>query len=156
MEKAYKFRIYPNKQQEELINKTFGCCRFVYNKYLAKKIELYENNKETYSYKQCSSDLTNLKKELLWLKEVDSTSLQSSLKDLETAYKKFFKEKKYCKSFYLVAMVNYLSNKYGLNMNIHTYDKYKMKNIIYPRGIEMMSRLLKNNDINRFCENEKR
>lgn len=93
MEKAYKFRIYPNKQQEELINKTFGCCRFVYNKYLAKRIELYENNKETYSYKQCSSDLTNLKKELVWLKEVDSTSLQSSLKDLETAYKKFFKEK---------------------------------------------------------------
>lgn len=93
MEKAYKFRIYPNKQQEELINKTFGCCRFVYNKYLAKRIDLYENNKETYSYKQCSSDLTNLKKELVWLKEVDSTSLQSSLKDLETAYKKFFKEK---------------------------------------------------------------
>ena len=93
MEKAYKFRIYPNKQQEELINKTFGCCRFVYNKYLAKRIELYENNKETYSYKQCSSDLTNLKKELVWLKEVDSTSLQSLLKDLETAYKKFFKEK---------------------------------------------------------------
>ena len=93
MEKAYKFRLYPNKQQKELINKTFGCCRFVYNKYLAKRIELYENNKETYSYKQCSSDLTNLKKELVWLKEVDSTSLQSSLKDLETAYKKFFKEK---------------------------------------------------------------
>ena len=93
MEKAYKFRIYPNKQQEELINKTFGCCRFVYNKYLAKRIELYENNKETYSYKQCISYLTNLKKEFVWLKEVDSTSLQSSLKDLETAYKKFFKEK---------------------------------------------------------------
>ena len=85
VEKAYKFRIYPNKQQEELINKTFGCCRFVYNRYLAKRIELYENNKETYSYKQCSSDLTRLKKELVWLKEVDSTSLQSSLKDLETA-----------------------------------------------------------------------
>lgn len=48
MEKAYKFRIYPNKQQEELINKTFGCCRFVYNRYLAKRIELYENNQETY------------------------------------------------------------------------------------------------------------
>ena len=44
-------------------------------------------------------------------------------------------------------MFNYLSNKYGLNMNIHTHDKYKMKNIIYPRGIEMMSRLLKNNEI---------
>ena len=62
MEKAYKFRMYPNKQQEELINKTFGCCRFIYNRYLAKRLELYENNKETYSYNQCSSDLTNLKK----------------------------------------------------------------------------------------------
>ena len=50
-------------------------------------------------------------------------------------------------------MVNYLSNKYGLNMNIHTYDKYKMKNIIYPRGIEMMSRLLKNNDIKENYKN---
>ncbi len=60
---------------------------------------------------------------------------------------KFFNEKKYCKSFYLVAMVNYLSNKYGLNMNIHTYDKYKLKDIVYPRGVEMMSRLLKNNEI---------
>ena len=93
MEKAYKFRMYPNKHQKVLINKTFGCCRFVYNRYLAKRIESYKNNEETYSYKQCSSDLTNLKKELVWLKEVDSTSLQSSLKDLETAYKKFFKEK---------------------------------------------------------------
>lgn len=93
MKKAYKFRLYPNKQQEELINKTFGCCRFVYNRYLAKRIELYKNNKETYSYKQCSSDLTNLKKELVWLKEPDKFSLQNSLKDLEAAYKKFFKEK---------------------------------------------------------------
>ena len=93
MEKAYKFRIYPNKQQEELINKTFGCCRFVYNRYLAKRIELYENNQETYSYKQCSYDLTNLKKELISLKEPYKFSLQNSLKDLEAAYKKFFKEK---------------------------------------------------------------
>ena len=93
MEKAYKFRIYPNKEQEKLINKTFGCVRFVYNKYLAKKIETYENSKETLTYKQCSSELTNLKKELKWLKEPDKFSLQNSLKDLENAYKKFFKEK---------------------------------------------------------------
>ncbi|MGL4847773.1 MAG: IS200/IS605 family element RNA-guided endonuclease TnpB [Clostridium sp.] len=93
MEKAYKFRIYPNKEQEKLINKTFGCVRFVYNKYLAKKIEIYENNKETFTYKQCSSELTSLKKELEWLKDPDKFSLQNSLKDLENAYKKFFKEK---------------------------------------------------------------
>ena len=93
MEKAYKFRLYPNKKQQELINKTFGCCRFVYNRYLAKRIEVYENNKETFTYKKCSSDLTNLKKELEWLKEPDKFSLQNALKDLENAYKKFFKEK---------------------------------------------------------------
>ena len=90
--KAYKFRIYLNKEQEILINKTFGCSRFVYNKYLSKKIEFYENNKKTLTYSQCSSDLTNLKKELVWLKEVDKFSLQNALKDLESAYKKFFKE----------------------------------------------------------------
>ncbi|WP_447513685.1 helix-turn-helix domain-containing protein, partial [Clostridioides difficile] len=73
--------------------KTFGCCRFVYNKYLAKRIDVYKNNKETFTYKQCSSDLTNLKKELKWLKEPDKFSLQNALKDLDNAYKKFFKEK---------------------------------------------------------------
>ncbi|XZX09662.1 transposase-like protein B [Clostridioides difficile] len=93
MEKAYKFRVYPNKKQQELIKKTFGCCRFVYNKYLAKRIEVYKSDKETFTYKQCSSDLTNLKKELKWLKEPDKFSLQNALKDLDNAYKKFFKEK---------------------------------------------------------------
>ena len=93
VEKAYKFRMYPNKIQEEIINKTFGCCRFVYNRYLSKRIETYENNKETFTYKQCSSDLTSLKKELEWLKEPDKFALQNALKDLENAYKKFFKEK---------------------------------------------------------------
>ena len=92
MEKAYKYRIYPNKWQRELIAKTFGCCRFVYNTYLAKRIEMYKNNKETFSYVKCCSDLTKLKKELIWLKEVDSHALQSSLKDLDMAYQKFFKE----------------------------------------------------------------
>lgn len=90
-EKAYKYRIYPNKVQRELISKTFGCCRFVYNKYLAKRIELYEENKEAFSYVQCANDMKKLKSELEWLKEVDSTALQSSLKDLDMAYKNFFK-----------------------------------------------------------------
>ena len=92
MEKAYRYRIYPNKKQKEIIAKTFGCCRFVYNKYLAKRIEIYKQNKETFSYVQCANDMKNLKSELEWLKEVDSTALQSSLKDLDSAYQKFFKE----------------------------------------------------------------
>jgi putative transposase len=92
VEKAYKYRIYPNKKQRELIAKTFGCCRFVYNKYLAKRIETYEKDKITYTYVQCANDMKQLKSTLEWLKEVDSTALQSSLRDLDNAYKKFFKE----------------------------------------------------------------
>ena len=94
MEKAYKFRIYPNKEQEILIQKTFGCTRFVYNHYLAKRLELYDNEKQSLSYGSCSADMTQLKKELVWLKEVDSTSLQSSLKDLDIAYQNFFRRLK--------------------------------------------------------------
>ena len=124
MEKAYKFRIYPNKKQEELINKTFGCCRFVYNRYLAKRIELYKNNKGTYSYKQCSSDLTNLKKELVWLKEPDKFSLQNSLKDLETAYKKFFKEKMGFPKFKSKKTNRFSYRTNFTNGNIEYYGRY--------------------------------
>ena len=92
MERAYKFRIYPNKQQQILIAKTFGCCRFVYNYYLNMRIESYKKDKSTMTYNMCSKNMTQLKKELEWLKEVDSTALQSSLKDLDNAYQKFFKE----------------------------------------------------------------
>lgn len=92
MEKAYKYRIYPNKTQQELIQKTFGCVRFVYNYYLNKRKEMYKNEKITFTCNMCSKDLTNLKKELEWLKEPDKCSLQNSLKDLDVAYQKFFKE----------------------------------------------------------------
>ncbi|ALS22211.1 putative transposase [Paenibacillus naphthalenovorans] len=93
MQKAYKFRIYPNKKQIQQINKTFGCSRFVYNYFLDKRIKIYEENKETLSYGKCSSILTILKQEKEWLKEVDKFALQNSLKDLDRAYQKFFKEK---------------------------------------------------------------
>ena len=92
MEKAYKYRIYPNEKQREIIARTFGCCRFVYNKYLAEKIELYQTSKENLTYVRCAKAMSELKNELEWLAKVDSTALQSSLKDLDTAYKRFFKE----------------------------------------------------------------
>ncbi len=91
-EKAYRYRIYPNKKQQELIQKTFGCTRFVYNYYLNKRKEKYENDKITFSYNMCSKDLTKLKQKLKWLREVDSVGLQTSIKDLDLAYQKFFKE----------------------------------------------------------------
>lgn len=94
MEKAYKFRIYPNKSQELLIQKTFGCSRFVYNHYLAKRIELYKTDKSTINYNDCSNDLKNLKVDYSWLREIDSVAIQSSLKDLDQAYQNFFRRVK--------------------------------------------------------------
>ena len=94
MEKAYKFRIYPNKEQKVLIQKTFGCCRFVYNQYLAKRINLYRQDKSSMNYNACANDLKRLKQECEWLKEVDSIAIQSSLKDLDFAYQNFFRELK--------------------------------------------------------------
>jgi putative transposase len=92
--KAYKYRIYPNKQQVELINKTIGCCRFVYNYYLAERIELYKTEQKSLSYVKCANAMKNLKDEYEWLKEVDSVSLQQSLKDLDQAYQNFFRRVK--------------------------------------------------------------
>ena len=93
MEKAYKFRIYPNKTQENLIQKTFGCVRFVYNYFLDKRIKAYEADKTTLNYSKCSAELTKLKKEYEWLKEPDKCSLQNSLKNLDAAYQNFFRRK---------------------------------------------------------------
>lgn len=92
MEKAYKYRIYPNKKQKELIAKTFGCVRFVYNYFLDLRISEYKNNGKSLSYYDTSKLLTQLKQEKSWLKEPDKDSLQKSLKDLDMAYQKFFKE----------------------------------------------------------------
>lgn len=90
--KAYKFRLYPNMEQEVLINKTFGCARFVFNHFLAKWNDTYKETGKGLTYNACSSQLTQLKKELAWLKEVDSIALQSSLKNLADSYNRFFKK----------------------------------------------------------------
>lgn len=90
---TYKYRIYPNNEQKILLLKTFGCCRFVYNHYLALRKEVYKNTGETLNYCKCAKDLTELKAEHTWLSDVDATALQSSLKDLDTAYQNFFKQK---------------------------------------------------------------
>lgn len=91
IEKAYKYRIYPNKIQQVNLNKTLGCARFVYNYYLNKRKEIYENNKSTFDYNKCCKDLTVLKTEIVWLAEAESTALQSSLRNLDNAFKDFFK-----------------------------------------------------------------
>ena len=91
MEKAFKFRLMPTKEQETLLNKTFGSCRFVYNHYLGKKIDLYKSEEKSMSYVECANTMKTLKDEFEWLKEIDAISLQQSLRDLDKAYKNFFK-----------------------------------------------------------------
>ena len=93
MERAYKFRIYPNRQQEGLIQKTFGCVRFVYNYFLAERKRRYEEIKETMNFYACSKALTVLKHspETNWLCEPDKNALQQTLRDLDNAYKNFFR-----------------------------------------------------------------
>lgn len=143
VEKAYKYRIYPNKKQKEIIAKTFGSCRFVYNKYLAKRIEMYETNKETFSYVQCANDMKQLKSELEWLKEVDSTALQSSLRDLDMAYQKFFKEHSGYPKFKSKKTHRFSYKSKCVNGNIQYYEKHikipklrmvKTKNKLIPSG----------------------
>lgn len=91
--KAYKFRIYPNQKQIEIIEKTFGCSRFVYNHFLNQRSEVYKNEKRCMKYTEQQNQLPSMKKEFAWLKEIDSTSLQMALRNLDTAFKNFFQGK---------------------------------------------------------------
>ena len=94
--KAYKFRIYPNDEQKVLFAKTFGCVRLVYNHWLDRKIKQYEEDKTSVTYTVCAKEMVEMKKteEYAFLKEVDSVSLQQSLRHLDTAFQNFFKQPK--------------------------------------------------------------
>ena len=93
MLKAYKYRIYPNRQQETQIVKTFGCCRFVYNRTLAYRKDKYEQEKKSVSKTDCNNYCNReLKKMYEWLKEVDKFALTNAIYNMDSAYQKFFKE----------------------------------------------------------------
>ena len=94
--KAYKFRIYPNDEQIVLFAKTFGCVRLVYNHWLDRKIKKYELDKTAVGYTACAKEMAEMKKseEYAFLREVDSVSLQQSLRHLDTAFQNFFKQPK--------------------------------------------------------------
>ena len=94
MQKGIKFRIYPNRKQKNLIHRTLGCCRLIYNRGLAMRKEGYENGKKI-GYTQTSAMLTELKKqeEFAFLKEADSIALQQSLRDLDRGFVNFFQKR---------------------------------------------------------------
>ena len=143
--KAYKYRIYLNKEQQLWISKTFGCVRFIFNKMLGERIAYY--NKTGLSLKNTPA---KYKKEYEWLKEVDSLALANTQLHLDTAYKNFFRRPK-------VGYPKYKSKHKGkrryttnyVNGNIRVEDGYitlpKIRNIRIkahrdiPEGYRMKS-----------------
>lgn len=141
---TYNYRLYPTKEQGVLLDKHFGCTRFVFNHYLNKEQQHYLNNKEDIEAKRVkgflnyydnAKDLTNLKQKFIWLKEVNSQTLQATLKNLESAYRSFFqkrskfprfKSKKSRQSFCIPQSLSIKSNKLyipkfkeGIKINLH-------------------------------------
>ena len=115
MLKAYKYRLYPNKEQEIYLQKTFGCTRFIYNKMLADKIEYYKETGE-----MLKNTPAQYKKEFEWLKEVDSLALANAQQNLEKAYKNFFRDKS-------VGFPKFKSKK----TNYYSYTTNNQKGTIY-------------------------
>ena len=89
MKRGYRYRIYPDREQRSLFAKTFGCCRFLYNRMLSDKIGWYEKHKE-----MLQTTPAQYKKEYEWLKEVDSLALANVQLHLEKAYRNFFQKSK--------------------------------------------------------------
>jgi len=82
VEAAFKYRIYPNQEQITLIQKTFGCARFVYNHFLEERIKTYKETGKTPTFFDQSKEFTIYKEDKPWLNEVDLTALRYSLKHL--------------------------------------------------------------------------
>ena len=115
MLKAYKFRLYPNKEQQEYFAKCFGCTRFIYNQMLADKIEYYKKTGE-----MLNNTPAQYKKEYPWLKEVDSLALANAQMNLNKAYRNFFRDKS-------VGFPKFKSKK----RNRHSYTTNNQKGTIY-------------------------
>ena len=95
MKRAYKYRLNPTPEQIVFFNKSFGCCRFVYNYMLGKRIEAYQRDKTKIGWVELAKMLTELKKEdgKEWLSEVSNECLQQSIRNMDSAFVKFFREK---------------------------------------------------------------
>ena len=91
--RAYKFRLYPNKTQQQMLQQHFGATRFVYNYFLEKKITTYKQTKKTISWNQLANELPKMKQteEYSWLKDIGSTALQQTIINLDKAYLNFFR-----------------------------------------------------------------
>ena len=125
--KTYQFRIYPNKEQEVLLNKHFGCSRFVYNYFLNERKEQYQKDKKSDNYYAQAKTLTELKKQedTIWLKEVNSQTLQFALRSLDTAYVNFFRGN--------AQFPKFKSSKHKNTFTIPQFGKLEKDKVIIPK-----------------------
>ena len=121
MYKAYKFRMYPTNEQEVLINKTFGCVRFIYNYFLG---ICKENNKYIKAFDMCK-EIKTLAQTYPWLKEVDSCALRCTVFNLEDSYKNFFAKR----SNYPVFKSKFNKQSYRTNLIKSEYKGKEYNNI---------------------------
>ena len=127
IQKTYKFRLYPNKEQEKMLANYFGSVRFVYNHFLAKRKEQYEQTRKSSNYYEQAKELTAMKKTeaFSWLKEINSQTLQHALRHLETAYVNFFKGRTRFPRFH--------SKKHGGSFAVPQHFKVEGNRIFIPK-----------------------
>ena len=122
--KAYKLRIYPTDSQRELIEKTFGCTRYIYNNFLAERKNKYEESKIKINVYEQLKELTDLKREKEWLREIDSCALQACVYNLDDAFQKFFKGNGYPKF-----SAKGVHESFRTNNTLNTYKDKKYESI---------------------------
>ena len=122
--KAYKLRIYPTDSQRELIEKTFGCTRYIYNNFLVERKNKYEESKTKVHVYEQLHELTDLKREKEWLREIDSCALQACVYNLDDAFQKFFKGNGYPKF-----SAKGVHESFRTNNTLNTYKDKKYESI---------------------------
>ena len=122
--KAYKLRIYPTDSQRELIEKTFGCTRYIYNNFLAERKNKYEESKIIVRVYEQLHELTDLKREKEWLREIDSCALQACVYNLDDAFQKFFRGNGYPKF-----RAKGVHDSFRTNNTLNTYKNKKYETI---------------------------
>ena len=152
MNRAYKFRLYPNKAQQQALQSHFGAVRFIYNFFLEKKIKIYKETKKTIAWNQLANELPQMKKQenYSWLKEVNSQVLQQAVIHLDKSFLNFFRsgfgfpkfkskhksKKSFCFPIVNNLKIDYDANKISIPKFINLKDKDNRLKCKFSRKVE--------------------
>lgn len=127
---TYKFRLEPTDEQKIMLNKHFGSVRWIFNYFLNQRKQEYLNNKKSINYYDQAAELTQIKQkeETIWLKEINSQTLQYSLKCLDQAYQNFFNKR--------AQFPNYKSKHNKNSFTVPQNVKIKVNKLIIPKFLE--------------------